>query len=76
MSDGIHHPNPKPPRPDPIPDKWRARNGTYFNPNKPAPEREPVKDMRPAVLLRQVGYESAEEWGNAILARKDGHGRY
>jgi len=28
------------------------------------------------VLLKQVGYESAEEWGNAILARKDGHGRY
>lgn len=55
------------------PDKMRARDGTIFNPNAPAPaDREPVKDMRPGVLLAQLGGETAEEVGNAILARQNG----
>ena len=59
-------------KPGPLPDKVRATDGSYFNPNAPAPKSEPMKDMRPVVLLAQLGGETAEEVGNRILTRKNG----
>jgi len=74
MSDGVYKPN------NigrvwaiPVPDKVRLSTGEYFNPNAPSTrEREEVKDMRPGVLLAQLGGETAEEIGNRILAKANG----
>lgn len=56
-----------------IPDKVRLSDGTYFNPNAiPDRVRAPVADRRPTVLLEAAGFESAEDWGNSILAKRNG----
>lgn len=43
-----------------------------LHPNEPAPEMEAVEDRRPDVILRAAGFESAEDWGNSILGKKNG----
>lgn len=72
MSDGIYKPNQTTIKRMEIPDRVRTKKGDYFNPNTPAPPRDPVPDLRPGVLLAQAGFGSAEEWGNAILAKSNG----
>jgi hypothetical protein len=71
-------------RPEPLPDEMkgskirkRLPNGEFFTvghviirPNDPAPPHDPVPDMRPDRLLEAAGFESAEDWGNSILARR------
>ena len=77
LSDGVFKPNEPCYKRIPIPDKVRAQDGTYFNPNRPfIPDpAEAPSDRRPVKILEEAGYESAEDWGNAILARRNGHGR-
>jgi hypothetical protein len=75
MSDGIYKPNPglKPMRP--LPDKVTARDGTVFNPNAPAPRREPVQDRRPSVLYNGPEF-TAEYWDRRLAereAQRNGH---
>lgn len=76
MSDGVYRPNNagRTWRME-ISDKVRLKDGGYFNPNVPGDRsRNRVQDKRPVVLLAQAGFDSAEEWGNAILAKRNGHG--
>lgn len=58
-----------------LPNGDRVKIGhVKLHPNAPAPPREPVPDKRPHTLI-PAPHTSAEEWGNAILAKGNGHGR-
>jgi len=75
-------------KPEPLPDEMVGSpkygvgpNGepviigrNILRPNDPAPPSEPVEDRRPGKLLLANGFSSAEEWGNEILAKRNGHG--
>jgi hypothetical protein len=77
-------------RPEPLPDEMKGSkiirqlpNGdiitvghVMIRPNEPAPPHDPVPDMRPDRLLEAAGFESAEDWGNSILAKKNGEKTY
>lgn len=58
---------------EPLPDIWYTKDGKAFNPNAPTPiKHEPPTDRRPVKLLEAEGFSSAEDWGNAILAKRNG----
>lgn len=85
MSEAAYQPN-QFKRPPPLPDEIqgspiyltlssgeRVKTGhVILRPNEPAPETEPMPDKRPDRLLEAAGFDSAEVWGNSILAKKNG----
>jgi hypothetical protein len=86
-TDAPYRPNVWTGKPAPLPDEMlgsqqtrmlpggeivRVGTRVKLRPNDPAPPSEPVADKRPAVILAQAGFESAEDWGNSILSKKNG----